>query len=145
MLKRLIYPLLIAATVMFAGCQAANPAALHSSDNPANTATFQPVISEQEASNIALRIALESQPEIDATNAQPRVREIRQLSFRSALQEMHSQPRADDPLSQSVWLITLSGVWQVGIPGPGATPAPYRTFYVVLDEAGHQLRTSVQP
>ena len=108
------------------------------------TATSQPIISETAASNYAVRIAMQSQPEIDASSAMPRVREIKQTSVDAALQEMHAKSHADDILSQSVWLITLSGVWNVGIPGPGITPTPYRTFYVILDVRGNELRTSVQ-
>jgi hypothetical protein len=143
-MKRPIYVLLITATVMLSNCQATNPVGSQTSENAPVVITSQPTISEHDASNYAVRIAMQSQPEIDASSAAPRFREIKQTSFHSALQEMHTEPHANDILSQSVWLITLSGVWNVGIPGPGITPTPYRTFYVVLDDWGNELRTSLQ-
>ena len=144
MMKRLIYMLLISAAVVLGNCQATNPVGSNTSDNTPIAITPQPIISEYDASSIAVRIAMQSQPEIDASNAAPSVREIKQTSLRSALQEMHFEPQTNDILSQSVWLITLDGIWNVGIPAPGITPTPYRTFYVVLDVWGKELRTSVE-
>lgn len=144
-MKRPLYVLMIAMTVVLGNCQATYPVGSQTSDNIPIATTSQPIISELDASDYAVRIAMQSQPEIDASSAAPRNREIKQTSFRAALQEMHTEPHADDILSQSVWLIRLSGVWNVGIPGPGITPTPYRTFYVVLDVWGKELRTSVQP
>jgi hypothetical protein len=143
-MKRLIYVLLLGTAVVLGSCQATNPVDSHTFDNTPIAVTPQPIISEYDASSLAVGNAMQSQPEIDASNAAPSVREIKQISLGSALQEMHSEPHADDILSQSVWLITLNGVWNVGIPGPGITPTPYRTFYVVLDVWGKELRTSVQ-
>lgn len=143
-MKKPIYVLLLAAAILLGSCQATNPIGSHTSDNTPIAVTPKPKISEYDASSIAVRLAMQSQPEIDASNAAPRVREIKQTSLRSALHEMHIESHADDILSQSVWLITLDGIWNVGIPGPGITPTPYRTFYAVLDVWGKELRTSIQ-
>jgi hypothetical protein len=144
-MKRLIYVVLLAAVVVLGSCQATNPVDSHTSDDTPIAVMPQPIISEYDASSIAVRIAMQSQPEIDASNAAPSVREIKRTSLRSALQEMHFEPQTNDILSQSVWLIILNGVWNVGIPVPGITPTPYRTFCVILDAWGNELRTAVQP
>jgi hypothetical protein len=144
-LKKPFYLFLIAATFVLGGCQAAHPVGSKTSHNFPTATAIQANITEQDAASYAVRIAMQSQPEIDASHAAPRVGEIKLTSLQSALQEMHSEPRLDDILSQSVWLVTLDGEWLVGIPGPGVTPTPYRTFYVVLDARGNELRTSVRP
>ncbi len=125
-MNRWIALFLVAVVVGLGGCQAAH------------------AIDEGQAAELALRIAAQSRPEIDASNAAPRVLEIRPTSLQAAMQVMHAELGAEDRLAQPVWLVRLSGEWYVGIPAPGLTLTPCHTYYVVLDEWGNELRTSIK-
>ena len=144
-MKKHFFTLLMVTMVLLGGCQADNPAGSPIPGVTSTATASQWVISEQEAADRAVRIAKQSRPEIEAPSADPHIREIKQTSLGAALQEMHTEPQDGDNLSQPVFLVKLSGLWFVGIPGPGITPSPYLTYYVVLDaQTGIELKTSVQ-
>ena len=90
-MNRWIALFLIAVVVGLGGCQAV------------------PAINEGQAADLALRIAAQSRPEIDASGAAPRVLEIRQTSLQAVMQVMHAESGAEDRLAQPVWLVRLSG------------------------------------
>ena len=107
-------------------------------------------ISEQEAIEAALKIALESRPEMSAAQVTPSNIQAEQMSFDEAtkrIQELNEVPSGYSP-DLPVWLVTMDGIWldlygtSAGLP----TPEPYRHMMIILDaKTGLELESGARP
>jgi hypothetical protein len=95
------------------------------------------LLSEREAIDAAMSLAISNQPEINATQVKPTNINAKQSTLNKAFQEILSNSELPPGYSPTapVWIITMEGQWREGFPFPtgASTPEPYHHFYVILD------------
>ena len=126
-------------------------AACRGTRQPAATTPTAQLISEQAAIDAAIRIAMNSRPEVSGSQVLPREIQARQLTLAGALQIISghdgSVPAGYQP-DMPVWAVTMDGWWTDVFPRPtdSPTPQPYRHLTVILDAVtGLEIEGSLQP
>jgi len=94
------------------------------------------LISRQQAVEAAIRIGIESRPEMNGSSITPNVVDARQISLLAALHELDPStstvPQGERP-NLPVWLVRMDGSW-LGAAAPDLpTPVPYLHMAVILN------------
>ena len=94
------------------------------------------VLSRQQAVEAAIRIGIESRPEMNGSSIPPNVVDARQTTLLEALHELdpstRSVPQGERP-NLPVWLVRMDGSWQGAAAPDLPTPLPYLHMAVILN------------
>lgn len=101
------------------------------------TPTASNLISQQQAIDVALQMAMNSLPEVSGSKVLPREIEAKAMTLGEAVKIVWGN--ADVPAgyqsNMMVWVVTMEGYWTDEFPRPTGLPSPepYRHFAVIID------------
>ncbi len=101
------------------------------------TPTVSTTISQEEAIEIAVQIALQGGVEINPPSIKPYNARAELANLSEALKSLTGNdaiPVGENP-NTLVWMVTMDGLWTSGFPHPPGTPTlePYQHFTVLID------------
>ncbi|HLO30746.1 MAG TPA: hypothetical protein VK249_16490 [Anaerolineales bacterium] len=107
-------------------------------------------ISEQEAIDIALKLAAMSRPEMSGSLVAPSNVQAEQMRLAEAIKRIskNSDAPAGYTPDNLVWLVTMDGLWldEFGSPTDSATQEPYHHFITILDaKSGLEIESAAHP
>lgn len=107
-------------------------------------------ISEEEAIDAALEIAMMTQPELSSSQEEPSNIIAEQLTLGEAVKKVNekNEPAVGYDSNMIVWLVSMDGIWLDEFPKPGdfPTPMPYHHYFVILDaKTGQTIETAALP